>query len=412
MTSGGTSRFAGASRGWREEGAAFWIAAISLAFVTIPLRVAYVTLDDVANGRLDTLPVRVLEESTGVLTAALLFAVVAAPVARRFPFTANWKRALLAQALVFPLVTVAHTLLMAGSRAMLCELLGMGPYSYGPLGVRMLMEAPNDLIFYSLFVVVFEWYRGARARRDRERRALELERELASAELANLRLQLQPHFLFNALNTIASSTWEDPAAADAMIGHLSELLRHALSTEGRDELPLGEELELLEHYLALARARFGDSLELRMEVDASARTAMVPPLLLQPLVENAIQHGVSPDGKGDVTVTASRNGTRLSLVVENPFNPSSSGGRGSEGHGRHDAPVRTSGGGRAVMHATTGRSADGLRVHGERGVGLSTTVRRLTLLHGSEATVESGPVDGGRWRVRIELPFRSAAREA
>lgn len=355
-------------REWKEEGALFWGLALAFALVTALLRVAYVTLDDVANGQLGTLPLRTVEEFTGVLTAAVLFALVAAPVARRFPFAVNWKRALLAHAVAFPVVTVAHTLLMAGSRAVLFSLLGLGEYHYGPLGVRMLMEAPNDLLFYSVFVVALEAYRSALARRRRERHALELERELASAELANLRLQLQPHFLFNALNTIASSTWENPAAADQMIGHLSELLRHALSTEGRDELPLGEELELLEHYLALSRARFGDSLELNMNVDDDARSALVPPLLLQPLVENAIQHGVRPGGGGDVTVVGKRDGARLRLIVENPLAQS--------------VPERGN------------------------GVGLSTTVRRLTLLHGDAATVEAGPVPGGRWRVQLDLPFR------
>lgn len=360
------------SRRLLPEGPLFWSAALLLAFVTIMLRVAYVTLDDVANGRYDTLLQRAVEEGTGVLSAALLFLLVAAPVARRFPIAADWRRALAAHAGTFVVVTILHTLLMAGSREVLFPLLGLGDYHYGPLGVRLLMEAPNDLIFYALFVGSLEWWRGAQARRARERRALELERELAAAELANLRLQLQPHFLFNALNTIASATWEDPAAADAMIGHLSELLRHALGTDGRDELPLGEELALLEHYLALVRARFGDRLTVRVAADDAARTALVPPLLLQPLVENAIRHGVAPDGAGEVRVTGWREGGRLRLAVEN---------------GLPQAGVRAGG----------------------SGVGLTTTVRRLALLHGEAARVDAGPTDDGWWRVGLEIPVREAA---
>ena len=378
-------------RGRRNEDALFWSVALAFALVTVLLRVAYVTLNDVANGQLDTLPVRVVEESTGVLTAALLFVLAVAPVIRRFSFRENWRRALAAHAVAFPIVTVAHTLLMAFTRPPLFELFNLGEYHYGPLGVRMLMEAPNDLIFYSLFVAALEWYRGMRARAVRERRALELERELAASELANLRLQLQPHFLFNALNTIASTTWEDPSAADAMIGHLSELLRHALGTEGRDELPLAEELELLDHYLALARARFGERLTVRMDVQDSVRKAMVPTLLLQPLVENAIRHGVAPDGSGDVVVSAARDGGVLRLVVENRL--ASVAGSGVDS-------VAGSGAG-SVAGSGIGSRAGG-------GVGLSTTVRRLTLLHGSRATVEAGENGNGRWCVRIELPFREA----
>src|SRR5690606_40674244 len=132
-----------------------------------------------------------------------------------------------------------HTLVMFWSRVAAYDLLGMGTYDYGSLGVRLLMEAPNDLIFYAIFVSVFEWYRDQRARRARERRALELERELATAELENLRLQLQPHILFNALNTIAGAAWEDATAADRLIGHLSERRRHDLATNVRAGLPLG-----------------------------------------------------------------------------------------------------------------------------------------------------------------------------
>src|SRR5690606_29795689 len=136
-----------------------------------------------------------------------------------------------------------------------------------------------------------------------------------------------------------------------------------------------EELELLDHYLALARARFGERLTVRMDVQDSVRKALVPTLLLQPLVENAIRHGVAPDGSGDVVVSAARDGGVLRLVVENRL-------------------------------ASVAGSGIGSRAGG--GVGLSTTVRRLTLLHGSRSTVESGENGNGRWCVRIELPFREA----
>src|SRR6185437_16342733 len=97
--------------------------------------------------------------------------------------------------------------------------------------------------------------------------------------------------LFNALNTIASAVYEDPAAADAMIGHLGELLRHALRTSNHPEIPLSDELEVLRSYLAIVEARFGDRVACELHVEPGTESLSVPALLLQPLVENAVRHG-------------------------------------------------------------------------------------------------------------------------
>src|SRR4029453_15524854 len=125
-------------------------------------------------------------------------------------------------------------------------------------------------------------------RRSRERD--QLEARLAETRLQLLGMQLQPHFLFNTLNTIGEMVHEDPDKADAMIGGLSDLLRRTLELAPSQEVTLDEELALVERYLDIQRARFGDRLRVHVEADAASRAATVPALLLQPLVENAIRH--------------------------------------------------------------------------------------------------------------------------
>ncbi|HUE87733.1 MAG TPA: histidine kinase [Vicinamibacterales bacterium] len=135
--------------------------------------------------------------------------------------------------------------------------------------------------------------------------------------MRNLHLQLQPHFLFNALNAISSKVYEDAAAADAMIARLADLLRYALRTSGGQEVPLGVELDALDDYLALLDARFGENLVCVRDVAAGARDAFVPSLVLQPVVENAVRHGrLAREGRGRITLRARRDGEMLRLEVE------------------------------------------------------------------------------------------------
>jgi len=171
--------------------------------------------------------------------------------------------------------------------------------------------------FWALVIVVFaaDYYR---LYRDREVRAARLEGALAQAQLRALQAQLQPHFLFNTLNAIASLIPEDPAAAEEMVESLSDLLRAALRDGGRDEIPLAQEIELLDQYLRIQARRFQDRLRVQRAFRAELADVLVPPLLLQPLVENAIRHGIaSRPGGGTVTVrTDRRDGDLLLSAVE------------------------------------------------------------------------------------------------
>jgi two-component system LytT family sensor kinase len=148
------------------------------------------------------------------------------------------------------------------------------------------------LLFWAIVLATYVWLHYRRSQ-ERELRTSQLETLLAQTRLQMLSMQLQPHFLFNTLNTIAELVHQRPADAERMIGGLSHLLRETLHAGLVDRVPIDEELLLLDRYVDIQRARFGDRLQVHVTVeDPSARAALVPSLLLQPLVENAIKHGI------------------------------------------------------------------------------------------------------------------------
>ena len=149
-----------------------------------------------------------------------------------------------------------------------------------------------------------------------ELRLERLEKSFSEARLNALRMQLDPHFLFNALNTISSQVERDPKLARAMIEHLGNLLRLSLESKDRQEVPLAEEMAFLEHYLAIQKIRFDDHLRIEIDIAPEVKYASVPCLFVQPLVENAIRHGISRRASGGtVIVSARKNGSRLELRV-------------------------------------------------------------------------------------------------
>jgi two-component sensor histidine kinase len=218
------------------------------------------------------------------------------------------------------------------------------------------------------------------ARLKAEATALEAERaelkaRLADARLAVLRSQLNPHFLFNTLNAVSALVSKDPVGVRDMIALLSDLLRSALS-EADDEIPVAREMELLRLYLEILEIRYQGELRTRLVVAHDARDALVPPMILQPLVENAMKHGVAPaTGTGLIEIEAQRRGDDLLLTVRD------SGGGGSQ-------------------RSSTG---DG------NGVGLWLTRQRLAELYGEQQRLELVPADGGGMIARIVLPFHTRA---
>lgn len=202
----------------------------------------------------------------------------------------------------------------------------------------------------------------------------ELHAQLAEARLAMLRSKLNPHFLFNTLNAISALVATDPRGVRDMIALLSELLRHALKDSGEQEIPLHEELRLLRLYLEILEIRYQGQLRTLVAVDRDAREALVPNLILQPLVENAVKHGIDrAGGYGTVEVRAYRAGDDLILSVQNT-------GPGNSA-------------------AVAGNS--------EGGVGLRLTRERLAELYGSEQRLELKPVPGGGMIAQIVLPYHT-----
>lgn len=163
------------------------------------------------------------------------------------------------------------------------------------------------MLVYCLIVGIWEAYlyhqRYVLAQVQMER----MQRNSSEARLNALRMQLDPHFLFNALNTVSSQVEREPRLARKMIEHLGDLLRLSLNSQGLNEITLAEELSFLDHYLAIQKIRFGDALRIEMRIDPDLQDALVPSLFIQPLVENAIRHGISKRARGgSIVVSAQR----------------------------------------------------------------------------------------------------------
>src|SRR5262245_8680748 len=230
---------------------------------------------------------------------------------------------------------------------------------------------------YAAIVMVVMLIEARREAAERTVAAARLERSLAAARLDSLQAQIRPHFLFNTLNALAVLARRgDGAAVDRAIGDLGELLRASFESPGgsggRHEVPLRDELAFTERYLGLQRIRFPDRLEVEWRIADEARDALVPVLLLQPLVENAIEHGLATARGGRVQVRAERREGVLELEVTD------------DGPGFAGAPGP-----------------------GDGGVGLANSRDRLSLLYGAAATLETGDRPGGGGSVRIRIPWRT-----
>ena len=178
------------------------------------------------------------------------------------------------------------------------------------------------VLLYLLSVALHYVLLSFEATREAERREARQSLLAREAQLRALKSQVQPHFLFNCLNSISSLAMSDPSRAREMCVKLASFLRQSLAVGERASIPVGEEMSLAKSYLEVEQVRFGPRLSFEEEVEPSGKDCLVPPLLLQPLVENAVVHGISTlaDG-GAVRLEASRTGNRLRIVIENPYDP-------------------------------------------------------------------------------------------
>jgi two-component system, LytTR family, sensor kinase len=269
---------------------------------------------------LPNLPVRMFLSQWLVWALWVALVPVALWLRRRFPFEGTALRR------AFPghlLAVVILALLHAATGFVITELITRG----GIVAPRQLwvprllaswlLNLPFCALFYGLVLGIASALDYYRQFRERELRASQLETQLAQAQLQMLKMQLHPHFLFNTLNGITGLVRDnDNAAAVQMLVGLSDLLRQTLDNAGKQEVRLSEELEWLELYLKLQQMRFSDRLQVRVEVTPETLDALVPNLITQPLVENAIRHGLAPRAApGTVALTAQRMNGRLELRV-------------------------------------------------------------------------------------------------
>src|SRR5579872_443145 len=244
-------------------------------------------------------------------------------------------------------------------------------YQLTPRNVQVLISAKlhSDILAAAVLIGIrhgVEYYRGYQSR---ELKASQLEAKLAEAQLQVLKMQLQPHFLFNTLHAISALLYKDVEMADRMIARLSDFLRITLDSAGEQQVTVKRELEFMNKYLEIEQMRFGDRLMVRPDIDSAALDCFVPNLLLQPLVENAVRHSIAKRSTaGSIEVTVQRRGSMLAIAIFD------------------DGPGAASG------------------VH--EGVGLTNTRARLAQLYGDFHRIDAGNAEGGGFRVAIEIPAR------
>lgn len=255
----------------------------------------------------------------------------------------------------------------------------------------------SNLFKYWIFVLIHLGWQYYQRYRERERAAAALATELVQARLQALRMQINPHFLFNTLNTIAALVRENPDAAERMIVRLSKLLRETLDRGDSQEVPLCEEVEFLKSYLEIEQMRFPDRLTVTFDIEPKTNELLVPHLILQPLVENALRHGIMPrEEAGRIEISA-----RVARWGERPREPDSSSNEAARQEPRPtnegqflELIVRDNGNG---LSATNGNN-------GREGIGLKNVRSRLVQLYGSAQEFTLGSAPGGGVEARIRIP--------
>jgi two-component system, LytTR family, sensor kinase len=313
--------------------------------------------------------------SWGIVTPVILWTDRQIPLS-----TKQLARRVLAHSLPSLLVTSAYVYVLGAFRAAV----GIAEWN-GLASLRLLVDSLRGLflwnwLIYWLILGAWQAYRYYDHYISSELRLERLEKSFSEARLNALRMQLHPHFLFNALNTISSQVERDPKLARDMIEHLGDLLRLSLESKDRQEVPLTEEMVFLEHYLAIQKIRFGGHLRIETKIAPEVKYASVPCLFVQPLVENAIRHGISRRASGGtVIVSAERVGNRLAI---------------------------------RVLDDGVGLPA-GWTLENSGGVGLSVTRQRLAGLYpDGESCLTVNRRPGGGTEVEVSVPLRWAGKDA
>ena len=356
-----------------------WTGAIAIGYILI----SNAMLEESAPRRIHVLLVR--------WTATLYLFGLAVPaiavLAHKFPLEAGaWQRRLVLHLLAAILFTVAFeiaierlTLLylktVAGPMAMRqpnftlrTQMNREGGFGYLYFLIRFF--APTFLSYW-VVLSLSQMVGSYRKLRERELQTSQLQSQLARAQLQKKKNQLHPHFLFNTLNMISSTMYDSIEKADAMLTRLSDLLRATLGSAQTVQHTVARELELIDLYIEIMKARFDDKLQFSLDIDAQTQSALVPSFILQPLVENAILHTMQAVQKAEIGIVSQRDGERLVLIVTD-----------------------------------NGPGIDaGQQANNDKGIGLANTRERLEKMYGSAAHLSMQNIEDGGLKVEIKLPF-------
>jgi two-component system, LytTR family, sensor kinase len=376
MSTAETQPFLDESSSWRKWGYCYAVSFAVWTFLWVLLNAAYLGRAEKAQTWRDGLGVLSDFWVSALLTPLFLFLAWRCPLDR-----VRWRRCLPRLLAAMAVFAALDDALCQMNRLALERVVGeMWLYPFwGQLWGQRSLSVYLHTIFNYMQITAVGWaVHYQREARMRAVRTSRLEASLAEARLAMLRMQLQPHFLFNTLNSIAALMRRDVDAADRMIARLAELLRHSLDTTGRREVTLREELETLARYLEIEQTRFADRLTVQYEVEPETLDALVPGLILQPIVENAVRHGVAQrPSAGLVALAARRDDGQLVIAVSD------------------DGP------GLAASHGAA-----------TPGIGLANTRARLEQLYGLQHGLDIYDRPDGGTDVVLRLPYHTVAPEA
>jgi two-component system, LytTR family, sensor kinase len=327
-------------------------------------------------------PLALTELMLSSLAECLIWAALTVGIlwlAQRFPFgQGHWRRSLAIHVGACLGCGVLEVVLSGLAAEVIRQEMPKPTLTANVLFLFFVAKLNNNVFFYWAIVAVAHVFSYYRQWRQRELLASQLEAKLAQTQLQVLKMQLHPHFLFNTLNAISALIHQDVELADRMIARLGDLLRATLDAAHQQEVPFKQELDFIQPYLEIEKARLGPRLTVDLQIDPAVMDALVPNLILQPLVENAIRHGIAAHpGPGRVHIQAARLNGSFHLAVAD------------------------SGPGLPVVAATDAK-----------GIGLANTRARLEKLYGSEQQLEltSGP-DGGL-QVGITIPYKEESLPA
>jgi two-component system, LytTR family, sensor kinase len=303
----------------------------------------------------------------------VMFAPMIIWLGRRVRFErGRWRRAIAIHAPASVVITSAHLVWVGSGRFVLQRSFGADAEWWPTVWDAFFRTLDFELPVYWAIVGGQHAVEYARRLRARELRTARLETRLVEAQLQALQQQLHPHFLFNTLHAISSLVHRDPEMADAMLERLADLLRLTLRSSDVQEIPLHDELDYVRAYLAIEQVHFGDRLKVEITVDAAAASALVPTLILQPLVENAIRHGLEPKpGPVSLAISARIEKDAVKLAIRD------------DGVGLQNQTLRN-------------------------GIGLSNTKSRLQRLYGARGSVHISNNPTGGVVAVVRMPFRDA----